>query len=124
MPYRLTREDFTAIAEAALARIPRTFRKRLKNISIIVEDYPSRKDVLSVGATRRDLLGLFVGSGYREKDGFFNAVSLPDKVFLYQRNLERYCSSKEELTEEIRKTLIHEIGHYFGLSEEELRRYE
>lgn len=124
MPYRVTREEFTTIAEAALAHIPREFRKRLKNISIIVEDYPSREDAQGVGATRRDLLGLFSGAGYPEKDRFFAPLPMPDKVFLYQRNIERYCSSKEELTEEIRKTLIHEIGHYFGLSEEELQQYE
>jgi predicted Zn-dependent protease with MMP-like domain len=124
MPYRVTKEEFTAIAEAALAGIPRTFRKRLKNISIIVEDYPSREDARSTGATRRDLLGLFTGAGYPEKDRFFTALSLPDRVYLYQKNIERYCSSKEELAEEIRKTLVHEIGHYFGLSEEELRQYE
>ncbi len=124
MPFRVTREEFTALAEAALARIPQTFRKRLKNISIIVEDYPSREDALGVDSTRHDLLGLFAGSGYPAKDRFFTPPSLPDKVYLYQRNIERYCSSKEELSEEIRKTLLHEIGHYFGLSEEELRRYE
>jgi predicted Zn-dependent protease with MMP-like domain len=124
MARRVTREEFTALAEAALARIPQTFRKRLKNISIIVEDYPSREDALGVGSTRHDLLGLFAGTGYPAKDRFFTTPSLPDKVYLYQRNIERYCSSKEELAEEIRKTLLHEIGHYFGLSEEELRRYE
>ncbi|MBI3581148.1 MAG: metallopeptidase family protein [Nitrospinae bacterium] len=124
MPCRVTREEFTALAEAALARIPQTFRKRLKNISIIVEDYPSRETAHGVNATRRDLLGLFAGSGYPAKNLSFTIPSLPDKVYLYQRNIERYCSSKEELSEEIRKTLIHEIGHYFGLSEEELRRYE
>lgn len=113
-----------AVAERALAEIPRPFRKRLKNITIIVEDRPSREDAASVGARRNDLLGLFSGSGYRHKDGVFEAVSLPDKVFLYQKNIERYCSSKEVLALEIRKTLVHEIGHYFGLSEEELQEYE
>ncbi|MBI5178858.1 MAG: metallopeptidase family protein [Nitrospinae bacterium] len=117
MPYWVSREEFTAIAEAALAGIPRAFRKRLKNIAIIVEDYPSRADARAMGATRHDLLGLFAGAGYAEKDGFFTALSMPDRVYLYQKNIERYCSSKEELTEEIRKTLVHEIGHYFGLSE-------
>lgn len=124
MPYRIKREEFTALAEAALARIPQSFRKRLKNISIIVEDYPSREDALGVDSTRHGLLGLFAGSGYPAKDRFLAMPSLPDKVYLYQRNIERYCSSKEELSEEIRKTLVHEIGHYFGLSEEELRRDE
>ncbi len=124
MPYRVTREEFTALAEAALARIPREFKKRLKNIAIAVEDYPSRADARGVGASRHDLLGLFVGGGYPEKDLVFGAPAMPDRVFLYQKNLERYCSSKEQLAEEIRKTLFHEIGHYFGMSEEELQQYE
>jgi predicted Zn-dependent protease with MMP-like domain len=124
MPYKIPREEFQAIAEDALRQIPKKFRKRLRNISIMVEDYPARDDARAAGATRHDLLGLFVGSGYPNKDRFFSVPSMPDRVHLYQKNLERYCASKEELADEIRKTLIHEIGHYFGLSEEELHELE
>lgn len=112
------------LAESAMGRMPKTFRKKLKNVSIIVEDYPTRDDARSVGAGRHDLLGLFTGTGYKDKGDPLNTRSMPDKVFLYQRNIQRFCSSKEELADEIGKTLFHEIGHYFGLSEEELRRYE
>ena len=124
MSYRVTKEKFAELAEAALADIPRAFKKRLENISIIVEDFPSREDARGVGATRRNLLGLFAGAGYPHKSNFFGPLPMPDKVFLYQRNIERQCSSEAELAEEIRKTLVHELGHYFGLSEEELHQYE
>jgi len=124
MAYKISREEFETLADSALESLPAAFKKRLKNISIAVEDYPSREDSASVGVPRRELLGLFAGGGYPHKDLVFTQSSLPDRVVLYQKNIERYCATREELAEEIRKTLLHEIGHYFGMSEEELEEVE
>ena len=124
MPFSITREDFESLAEAALASLPSKFGERLKNISIVVENYPTRADVADVGVARHQLLGLFQGGGYSGKNLVYAAASLPDRVVLYQKNIERYCATKEELGEEIRKTLLHEIGHYFGMSEAELEECE
>jgi predicted Zn-dependent protease with MMP-like domain len=124
MPYRTTRRHFEQLAEKALATLPEEFRRLMKNVSIVVEDYPSREDALSVGVPRDELLGLFAGAAHGETDGFFDLPTLPDRIVLYQKNIEAVCSSEGELVEEIRATIVHEVGHYFGLSEEDLERYE
>ena len=99
----------------ALDRLPKTFREKLTNVAIIVEDLPPE------GAERQGLLlGLFHGIPRTEKSVF--SSSLPDRIFLYQRNIEAVCANEAEVRQQIRATLLHEVGHYFGLSEDELRR--
>lgn len=112
--FPMERERFEKLVEQSLARLPKVFRSKLTNIAIIVEDKPPRE------AGRDDLLlGLFHGVPLTDKSTF--QISMPDRIFLYQRNIEAVCSSDEEIRREIRATLLHELGHYFGLSEEELR---
>lgn len=105
---------FEKLVEQELAKLPRVFRERLTNVAIIVEDAPPREP-------ERDglLLGLFHGIPRIEKSVFFSAP--PDRIFLYQKNIEAVCSSDEEVRRQVRATLLHEVGHYFGLSEQELR---
>lgn len=125
MAYRISREHFVSLAEQALRDLPAEFSDYLTNITIHVEDYPTDDDIRVTGAQRGHLLGLFRGIEYPEKGGFFDmAQQLPDRIVLFQRNIEEICSSEEELGEEIWLTLFHEIGHYFGMTEDELRRYE
>jgi len=125
MPYRIDRAGFEVLVEKAIEGLPRRYMKYFTNISIMVEDYPSPEEADSLGVPRDELLGLFTGVPYPHKGGFFEIPQpMPDAIVLFQRNIEAFCSSEAELIEEIRKTLIHEVGHYFGLSEEELRRYE
>jgi len=124
MAYRVSRELFERLAEEALAGLPDEYRDYFTNIAVMVEDYPSKEDRAGLGS-RGDLLGIFRGVPYSGKGGFFEIpFPLPDKIVLFQKNIESICSSEEELIEEIRATLIHEVGHYFGLSEEDLREYE
>lgn len=123
MPYRVSRTDFDSLVEKAVAALPEEFKKYFTNITIIVEDYPSKEDRKLAGS-KHLLLGLFRGVPYTEKGGFFNIpYPLPDKIILFQKNIESLCASEKELIEQITKTLIHEVGHYFGLSEKELRKY-
>ena len=89
--------------------------EKLTNVAIIVEDLPP-EEADSEGL----LLGLFHGIPRTEKSVFF--TSPPDRIFLYQRNIEAICASEAEVRRQIRATLLHELGHYFGLSEAELRR--
>lgn len=125
MAFTVNRERFEELVERALGRLPEEYRKYFTNITIIVEDYPSKVDTAKVGQKNGLLLGLFSGVPFPNKSGFFNIpYPLPDRIFLYQRNIEKICSNEEELIEQVRKTLIHEVGHYFGLSEEDLRKYE
>jgi predicted Zn-dependent protease with MMP-like domain len=125
MAYRIGRERFEALAREALEELPEEFGRLMRNVSVVVEDYPSKEDAREAGIPRHELLGLFAGVSHAGQDLFFDLPPpLPDRVILYRRNLEALCSSEEELVHEIRLTLLHEVGHYFGLSEEELEEYE
>lgn len=125
MAFRTSRERFEQLVEGALAALPRKFKKFLTNITVIVEDYPEPEDYRALGVSRGNLLGLFSGTAHESKGGFFDIPHpLPDEIILFQKNIERMCSSEKELVDEIRKTVIHEVGHYFGFSDAELRRYE
>jgi predicted Zn-dependent protease with MMP-like domain len=125
MPYRTSSEHFEKIVETALENLPEEFKGYFTNISVVVEDYPDREVMEEMDVGRESLLGLFSGVPYPDKDGFFDMPNpLPDSITLYKKNLERICSSEEELVEQVRQTIVHEVGHYFGLSEEELEKYE
>jgi len=100
--------------EQALAALPEVFRQKLSNVAVIVEDYPPRE-----ADDNALLLGLFHGIPRTEKSVFF--ATPPDQIFLYQKNIEAVCSNDEQVRREIRRTLLHELGHYFGLNEKELR---
>jgi predicted Zn-dependent protease with MMP-like domain len=111
----MERSKFEALVAQALHSLPRTFRDKLTNVAIIVEDFPP-KELESEGL----LLGLFHGIPRKEKSVF--SSSPPDRIFLYQQNIEAVCASEEEVRRQVRATLLHEVGHYFGLREDELRR--
>jgi predicted Zn-dependent protease with MMP-like domain len=110
----MERRRFEALVAQALHGLPRAFREKLTNVAIIVEDLPPEK-----AKSKGLLLGLFHGIPRTEKSVF--SSSPPDRIFLYQRNIEAVCASEAEVRQQIRATLLHEVGHYFGLSEEELR---
>ncbi|MDP1759478.1 MAG: metallopeptidase family protein [Thermodesulfovibrionales bacterium] len=125
MAFRVNRERFRELAESALERLPEEYRKYFMNITISVEDYPGREDAERLNLKENRLLGLYSGVPHTDKEGFFTIpYPLPDRIILYQRNIEDICSTEEELVEQIWKTLIHEVGHYFGLSEKDMGKYE
>ncbi len=107
-------ERFERLVEQALARLPKVFRRKLTNVAIIVEDLPPDE------ADRHDLLlGFFHGVPLTEKSTF--QATLPDRIVLYRKNIEAVCSTDEEVRREIRTTLLHELGHFFGLGEDDMR---
>jgi len=110
----MERSKFEALVAEALNGLPETFREKLTNVAIIVEDLPPQEPESGL------LLGLFHGIPCTEKSVFFS--SPPDRIFLYQRNIEAICASEAEVRRQVRATLLHEVGHYFGLREDELRR--
>jgi predicted Zn-dependent protease with MMP-like domain len=106
---------FEELVALALDDLPEAFREKLTNVAIIIEDLPPP------GAeTKGLLLGLFHGVPRTEKSVF--ASSPPDRIFLYQRNIESICRTEADVRRQVRATLLHEVGHYFGLSESELRQ--
>jgi predicted Zn-dependent protease with MMP-like domain len=120
----VTRERFQALVDAALAGIPKEFREALENIAIVIEDAPSAAQLREVDIEPPDtLLGLYQGTPLTERS-WSQAAILPDKITLFQRPLEDASEDEDDLVVAVGETLIHEIGHYFGLSEEEIEEIE
>ncbi|MDZ4383308.1 MAG: metallopeptidase family protein [Thermodesulfovibrionia bacterium] len=125
MTFRASREHFERLVEKALETLPEEYRRYFTNITIIIEDYSGSGDAKRLNSKKDLLLGLFSGVPYPKKGGFFDIpYPLPDKIILFQKNIENICSTEKELIEQIQETFIHEVGHYFGLSEMDLRKYE
>jgi predicted Zn-dependent protease with MMP-like domain len=120
----MTRERFEALVNEAYRAIPRGFRKRLKNVVIVVEDEPSPELLEEMGLEPPDtLFGLYQGTPLTQRGwGFGN--QLPDRIVLFQGPIEDACEHEDEIYEAIAETLIHEAGHYFGLSEAEIEEIE
>lgn len=108
----LTTEEFITCAEETLDSLPAELREKLNNVAILAEPRPARA-LVAEGLDPR-LMGLFDGPTLIE------SAPLPVRILLFQRNIEAVCTSCEEVRGEIAKTLLHEIGHYLGLDEEDL----
>ncbi|MBI3954077.1 MAG: metallopeptidase family protein [Chloroflexi bacterium] len=111
---------FTRIARQALESVPAPLRGRVSNVEIVLEDWASREALAQQGlSSPYDLLGLYQGIPLTERDSRYNLVA-PDQITLYRGALEAMCESAEELEREIRATVLHELAHHFGLSDDEL----
>ena len=120
----MTREQFLSRVDEALTAIPTRFRDALKNVAIVVEDIPSAAQLADVDVEPPDtLLGLYEGTPLPERQ-WAHGNTLPDKVTLFQRPIEDASDDDDDVVVAIGETLIHEIGHYFGLSEEEIEEIE
>jgi predicted Zn-dependent protease with MMP-like domain len=118
------REKFDQHVAEALASIPRTFRDAMRNISIAVEDEPPEELLQEMGIDPPDtLFGVYQGIPLTERR-WDHGNTLPDRILLFQGPHEREAQDDEQLIVSIGETLIHEIGHYFGLTEEELEEIE
>lgn len=116
----MKREEFVEVAEEALDSLPEEFRSRIHNVAILVEDFPLNQSPLQPGQQRRLLLGIFHGVPATKRSVFDLSVG-PAHIVLYQKNIEAVCSNEAEVRHQIRQTLMHELGHYFGMTEEQLR---
>jgi len=117
--------EITAFEEmviAAVEALPQEFRDLLENVDIVVADYPTAEQRRS-GGRRRILLGLYEGVP-RTVRGVHYQLALPDKITLFQRNIEETCRLPEEIPVRIASVVRHEIAHHFGLTDEELERIE
>ncbi len=120
----MTREKFEQLVADAITLIPKRFRREMKNIAIIVEDEPSADLLEEMEIEPPDsLYGLYQGTPLPERTaGWGN--TLPDCVTLFQKPIEEDCDDDDDVRRVIGETLIHEVGHYFGLSEEEIEEIE
>jgi predicted Zn-dependent protease with MMP-like domain len=121
---KLTRKEFEELVVLALKRLPKFFKKKMKNVDVVVEDRASG-DLLSEMRLRSpfELLGLYQGVPL-DRRGFYYGNVLPDKITLFQIPIESICKTREEIEEKVKEVVIHEVGHYFGLDDERLRELE
>ena len=116
----MKREEFVNVAEEALGALPEEFRSRIKNVAILVEDFPPNQLPPQPGQQMRLVLGIFHGVPATNKSVFDVSMG-PAHIVLYRKNIEAVCSSESEVRQQIRQTLMHELGHYFGMTEEQLK---
>jgi predicted Zn-dependent protease with MMP-like domain len=122
-PYvRMTTEQFEQLVDEALAGVPPEFRRYLDGVAVEIEDEPDERTVKDFGPrSRRDLLGLYRGRPLTDRSTS-DSGTWPDSIVIYQRNIERMSRTRGEMRQQVRKTILHEIGHHFGLDEDELDR--
>jgi predicted Zn-dependent protease with MMP-like domain len=117
---RVSRKRFEALVAEALRGIPPELARALDNIEVVVEDWPSEEQLGSVDLGPDDVLfGLYQGTPLPERSPML-PYTLPDVISIFQGPLEEECGSEEEMREEIRRTVVHEIAHYFGIDEDRL----
>ena len=120
----MTRAQFERLVVEAIALVPRRFRREMQNLALVVEDEPNAELLEEMEVEPPDsLYGLYQGTPLPERTWAFGN-SLPDRITLFQRPIEVDCDDEDEVRAVIGETLIHEVGHYFGLSEEEIEEIE
>jgi len=120
----MTRAAFERLVTEAIALIPRRFRREIKNLAIVVEDEPSPELLEEMEIEPPDsLYGLYQGTPLTERTWPYGNT-LPDRITIFQKPIEEDCEDEDEIRAVIGETLIHEVGHYFGLSEEEIEEIE
>lgn len=116
----MNKRAFERLVSRALAGLPPAFAERLRNVAVMVQDRPSPEVARELG---EDILGLYHGRNEMEQSPMA-PFDLPEIIIIYQKNIEAVCSTDDDIIEEVRKTVIHEVGHHFGLSDEEMEAWE
>lgn len=117
---RLSPERFEELVVDALETLPEPFASHLENVDVVVEDEPADEDLEAAGLERGEtLFGLYQGIPQTERDSWYTFV-MPDKITIYEGPITRACRDPDEVVEEVQITVIHEIAHHFGISDERL----
>ena len=118
---RMSRDEFERVVSKALDGLPEEVAPYLENIVVVVEDEPTEDELLDAGLDpeTETLFGLYQGMALPDRGGTYGNV-LPDRIVIYRLPLLDECQDRKELIQEIQDTVVHEIGHYFGLEEEDL----
>jgi predicted Zn-dependent protease with MMP-like domain len=116
----VSEKEFRSIAADVLDGLPERFRRVVENVTVVVEDWPAEEDLVAIGLDPEEdtIFGLYQGVSLGERG--LDYSGLPDRIVLYRMPILEACVDRQEVAEEIRLTVLHEIGHYFGLEEEEL----
>ena len=117
-------EEFEILVKQGIAEIPEEFRKKMDNVEIVIEDTPSQQQLRQAGVRPgSSLFGLYQGVPQTKRGGYYANV-LPDKITLFQKIIESFAKNPEQIKEQVKKTVWHEIAHHFGLNEKEVRDLE
>jgi len=121
---KVTDEEFEELVKEAVNSLPEKFKEKMENIAVVIEDLPSQELLMEMKIkSPYGLLGLYRGVPYPRRGIWYRNV-LPDKIIIFKRPIEVRCRNKEDIKESVRRVVIHEIGHYFGLGEADLQRIE
>lgn len=112
----MLRARFNRLVQEALDALPAKFRRKIENVAVVVEDLPPGQEP---HAQEAPLMGVFEGVPATERS-VWEAPHGPNRIVLYQKNIEAVCATEDEIREEVRLTVLHELGHYFGMSEDQL----
>ena len=120
----MTHSEFEALVERALRTLPRRFKEKIANVAVVVEDWADEETLRELGIEPPDTLyGLYRGIDLTHRDTSYGNV-LPDTIHIYQGPIEEDCADLAEMAELVRDTVIHEIGHYFGLDDDTMEGIE
>lgn len=120
----MNRERFEWLVAKAVDSLPDEFHTKLENIDVVVEDQPNPSQLTDVGLKRGEtLLGLYQGVPLTKRGRHYGLV-VPDKITIFQKPIEAECKYDAEITTEIRRVVLHEIAHHFGISDARLRQLE
>ncbi len=118
---RLSHSQFEALVVEALDSLPAQFRERMDNVEVVIEEWPTPDEARRAGLAPGQLLfGLYQGVPLTRRDSGYTLVP-PDKITLYQRPIEMFSHTPEAVKQQVQRTVIHEIAHHFGISDERLR---
>lgn len=119
----LSRQDFEALVAEAIKDLPKEFRRHLANVVIEVQEEPSAEALDAVGLEpdeSDELLGLYWGRSIQGDSFFDTGGQLPDRVYIYRGPILRLCETADDVVREVQETVVHEIGHHFGLSDDDM----
>jgi len=121
---KVTEEEFEELVAEAISSLPEKFKEKMENVVVVIEGLPSRELLMEMKIkSPYGLLGLYRGIPYPRRGIWYRNV-MPDKIIIFKKPIEVRCKSKEEIKESVRRVVVHEIGHYFGLGEADLRKIE
>jgi predicted Zn-dependent protease with MMP-like domain len=116
----MTRKEFEKIVQEAVDSLPDALRKKVDNVEIRVVESPNRRQAREWGGGREpSLYGLYEGIPYGDRGPDYN-LRLPDRISIFKRAIERDCRTRPEMVRCIQETVLHELGHYFGLDDNQL----
>ena len=120
MAYHVSKQRFAELVERALDDLPQPFAAHLEEVSVEIKDRPTRRQLRDAGLEEDELLlGLYVGNPFTERS-VLHSGQLPDKIYIFQEDVELASDREADLIEQVRVTVLHEIGHHFGLDEDDL----